>query len=82
MAEAVGMPGGNNTLLIGFGAAIAMKTHTAKTQSRLIVLWGQIAFRMDGELSILSAGDVQNISPSVMHSLEASADSLCLLIQQ
>lgn len=68
-------------LAIGFKKGMVMKDHKAGLPARLTVLSGSVCYKMDGNETILSVFDEQQIPIEKIHSVEALENSLCLLTQ-
>ena len=56
-----------------------MEAHQAPYAISVMTIAGSIEFGVDGEMVTLDAGDIINLSASVVHSLEATEDSVVRL---
>ena len=70
-----------NVLVIGFKKGMLLKEHKASRPSKLTVLQGQVIYREAGREVTASQHDTVEIPVDVVHSVEATQDSLCLLTQ-
>lgn len=68
-------------LTIGFKKGMILKEHQAHLPSKLFVLNGEVIYKEGDVTTTLSAYDEMAIPVQVLHSVEALADSLCLLTQ-
>ena len=68
-------------LAIGFKKGMELKEHQAQLPSKLFVLKGEVIYRQNEVSTTLSELDEIEIPVHVLHSVEALADSLCLLTQ-
>ncbi len=68
-------------LIIGFNKGMILKDHKAHIISKLTVLNGSVIYKQgDKELNLQQYDEVE-IPIEILHSVEASEDSLCLLTQ-
>ena len=68
-------------LAIGFKKGMVLKEHQAHLPTRLFVLSGQIIYKQNEVCTSLSTYEEIEIPINVLHSVEATEDSLCLLTQ-
>jgi quercetin dioxygenase-like cupin family protein len=68
-------------LAIGFKKAMVLKEHQAYLPTKLFVLNGQVVYKENGVRTILSSLEEIEIPINILHSVEATKDSLCLLTQ-
>ena len=68
-------------ILIGFNKETTLKEHKAFWPSKLTILEGNVNFVQEGISTQLGQYDTQDIEVGVLHHIEATADSLCLLTQ-
>ncbi len=68
-------------LCIGFKNGMKLKEHQAHQPSKLTVMSGQVIYREAEKVVKLDTFDEIDIPVNVIHSVEALADSLCLLTQ-
>ena len=68
-------------LAIGFKKGMVLKEHQAHLPTKLFVLSGQIIYKQNEVCTSLSTYEEIEIPINVLHSVEATEDSLCLLTQ-
>jgi quercetin dioxygenase-like cupin family protein len=68
-------------LAIGFKKGMILKEHQAHLPTKLFVLSGQVTYIENAITTTLSAYEEIEIPINCLHSVEAVADSLCLLTQ-
>lgn len=68
-------------LVMGFKAGMKLKEHQAQLPSKLTVLSGEVVYCENEKEVLLKQFDETDIPVNVIHSVEATADSLCLLTQ-
>ena len=68
-------------LAIGFKKGMVLKEHQAHLPTRLFVLSGQIIYKQNEVCTSLSTYEEIEIPINVLHSVDATEDSLCLLTQ-
>jgi quercetin dioxygenase-like cupin family protein len=81
VAKAIHHGTGFKVLALGFKRGMKMKEHVAHLPSRLTILSGQIIYRENEKELTLNIWEETEIPVNVVHSLEATEDSLCLLTQ-
>lgn len=64
---------------IGLSKGQKLETHQTPTPAFLYVQSGQVLFTMNGEKTVLAAGDYFLIPAKEMHEVEAQSDSLLML---
>ena len=69
------------TLAIGFKKGMILKEHKANLPTKLFVLQGVVIYKQDDISTTLSLYDELEIPVNILHSVEATEDSLCLLTQ-
>ncbi len=72
---------GFKVLIIGFSNAMILKEHKTQIPSKLTVLEGSVLYKQADTIVKLNQYDEQVIPIDKIHSVEALADSLCLLTQ-
>ncbi len=68
-------------LILGFNKGMILKDHKAHLPTKLTVLEGSVIYNEEGRRRPLLQYAEFDIPVNVMHSVEASEDSLCLLTQ-
>ncbi|MDF2438696.1 MAG: hypothetical protein K0Q95_3072 [Bacteroidota bacterium] len=68
-------------LVIGFKNGTVLKDHKTNKQTKLSVLSGEVIYTEGQKRVILEQYDDLDIPIDVMHAVEATEDSLCLLTQ-
>jgi len=68
-------------ILIGFKKEMALKAHQTPIKAKLIVLEGKVNYIEAQRLVVLKKYDELDIPKTVVHSVQALEDSICLLIQ-
>jgi len=81
VAKALHHGSGFKVLVLGFKQGMKMKEHVAHMPSKLTILSGQIIYRENEKEVTLNTWEETDIPVDVVHSLEATQDSLCLLTQ-
>lgn len=69
------------TLVIGLKKGMIWKEHKTTVPARLLVTEGSVIYKEDGKSIVLDQYDDLEIPLHIVHTLEASEDSLCFLIQ-
>ena len=70
-----------NVLVLGFRAGMLLKEHKTSRPSKLTILQGKVIYREANREVIAAQHDTVEIPVEVLHSVEATQDSLCLLTQ-
>ena len=68
-------------LVLGFKKGMILKEHMTLLPAKLFVIKGEIIYKQGEAATTLSIYDEMEIPVNVQHSVEAIADSLCLLTQ-
>lgn len=68
-------------LIMGFKKGMILKEHKANIKSKLTVLEGAVTYKEKQRVVKLTQYDEVEIPVEVTHSVEATEDSLCMLIQ-
>lgn len=68
-------------IALGMNKGMILKEHQAHLPTKLTVLEGEVIYVEDTKRIALTQYDEYDIPVEVLHSVEASADSLCLLTQ-
>jgi quercetin dioxygenase-like cupin family protein len=68
-------------LALGFKKGMILKEHQAHLPAKLTVLYGSVVYREADKEVRLSRYGMTDIPVDVIHSVEATEDSLCLLTQ-
>ncbi len=68
-------------LVIGFKSGMKLKEHEAHLPSKLTVISGQVIYRESTREVKLNIFDEVEIAENIIHSVEATEDSICLLTQ-
>lgn len=68
-------------LVMGFNKGMVLKDHKAHQTTKLTVLEGQVIYREPNKEVVLAKFHEHEIPVEVVHSVEATTDSLCLLTQ-
>lgn len=68
-------------LAIGFNTGAVLAEHTTTRPTRLFVIKGSVVYREGDKSHLLNVYEDYEIPVNVRHSVEATADSLCLLTQ-
>jgi quercetin dioxygenase-like cupin family protein len=68
-------------LVIGFKSGMKLKEHEAHLPSKLTVISGQVIYRESTREVKLNIFDEVEIAVNIIHSVEATEDSICLLTQ-
>ncbi len=66
---------------IGFKKGMHLNEHQTPVTAKLFVLSGRVIYTWDGNSVVLNQYDEQDIPAHLVHALEASEDSMCLLIR-
>ncbi|MCF2446564.1 hypothetical protein L0657_21585 [Dyadobacter sp. CY345] len=69
------------TLVIGLKKGMIWKEHETNVPTRLLVTEGSVIYKENGRSITLDQYDDLEIPVHVVHTLEASEDSLCFLVQ-
>ena len=69
------------SILIGFNKKTILKEHAALWPSKLTVIEGEVNFVQENLNTLLEQYDTHDIEVGVLHQVEASSDSICLLTQ-
>lgn len=72
---------GLKVLMMGFKKGMTLKEHKAHIPSKLTVLEGAVTYKENSRVVKLTQYDEVEIAVEVTHSVEATEDSLCMLIQ-
>ncbi|WP_114748545.1 cupin domain-containing protein [Pleomorphovibrio marinus] len=72
---------GFKVLIMGFKKGMILKEHKAHISSKLTVLEGGVIYKEENRVIELMQYDEVEIPIEVTHSVEAIADSLCILSQ-
>ena len=68
-------------IVLGFKKGMMLKEHKTGLSTRLIVIQGQINYHSENGTVTMNKFDDLDIPVNAPHSVEALADSICLLIQ-
>lgn len=68
-------------LVIGFKSGMKLREHQAHLPSRLTVISGNVIYRQSEKITELRKFDEIEIPVNIIHSVEATEDSICLLTQ-
>lgn len=68
-------------LAIGFTKSMVLAEHKANVPSKLMVISGNIIYKKGDQAQTLQLYDEHDIPVGELHALEATEDSICLLIQ-
>jgi len=68
-------------LLIGFNKGMLLKKHQTTIKTKLTVLEGSVVYQEENKKIELGQYNELEIPVEVIHSVEASEDSLCILTQ-
>lgn len=72
---------GFKVLVIGFKKGMILKEHKAHMLSMLVVLEGAVIYKEENRIVKLLQYDEVDIPAEIIHSVESTEDSLCMLIQ-
>lgn len=68
-------------IVLGFKKDMVLKAHQTPLRAKLIVIEGKVNYIEAARLIVLDKFDELDIPKTVVHSVEALEDSICLLIQ-
>jgi len=68
-------------LVIGFRSGMKLKDHQAPMPSKLTVISGKVIYKKHEKETELQKFDEVEIPVNIIHSVEATKDSICLLTQ-
>jgi quercetin dioxygenase-like cupin family protein len=66
--------------VLGFKKGMILKEHTTAVSTRIVIVEGQVEYKEGERFIMLSKFDDIEIPVNVPHSVEALADSICLLV--
>lgn len=69
------------TIAIGFKKGMILKEHKTNLPAKLFVIQGKVIYKQGEVFTLLNAYDEIEIPTNILHSVEATEDSLCLLTQ-
>ena len=69
------------TLAVGLKKGVIWRDHKAAMPTKLLVVEGSVIYRQEEKVVELGKLDDMDIPVDIIHSLEATDDSLCILIQ-
>lgn len=81
VAQSLHQGSGFKALIMGFNKGMILKEHQAHIKSKLTVFEGSVLYKEENREIKLQQYDEVDIPVKVMHSVEALADSLCVLTQ-
>lgn len=81
VAQSLHQGSGFKVLIMGFNEGMILKEHKAYIKSKLTVVEGSVIYKEANRIVELEQYDEVDIPVEVMHSVEASVDSLCILTQ-
>jgi len=81
IARALHKGDGATVLAMCFKKGMCLKTHQTPVPATLLVLRGKLSYQQQGQLQTISRYESVAIPPHINHEVEATEDSLCLLIQ-
>lgn len=81
VARSLHQGSGFKTLVMGFNKGMVLKEHKAHIKSKLTVLEGAVRYKEENRIVELEQYDEVEIPIEITHSVEALADSLCILTQ-
>lgn len=70
---------GFKVLVMGFKKGMILKKHESDIRAKLTVLEGAVSYKEEHRVVELAQYDEVDIAPEITHSVEAMADSLCIL---
>jgi len=70
-----------NVILISIEKGAKLSEHVSNTDASVIILEGEVNFKIEGESHHLSANDLFSFKKTVVHAVEAIVDSKFLLIK-
>ncbi|ATP55620.1 hypothetical protein CPT03_03620 [Pedobacter ginsengisoli] len=68
-------------IVLAFKKEMVLRAHQTPLKTKLVVIEGKVSYKEAGRLVVLDQFDDLEIPKKVLHSVEAIADSICLLIQ-
>lgn len=81
VAQSLHQGSGFKILVVGFNKGMILKEHKAHIKSKLTVLEGSVIYKEENRVIELNQYDEVDIPVEEIHSVEATADSLCILTQ-
>jgi quercetin dioxygenase-like cupin family protein len=69
------------TMVIAFKKGMVLKEHKTDISARLIVIKGEVIFKINGTEEVLKLYDEKIIPINELHSVVANEESLCLLFK-
>lgn len=81
VAKALHVCGNFKTIAIGFKKGMILKEHVTHRPAKLFLLQGKVNYIENHVPTSLTMYDEINIPVDILHSVEASEDSLCILTQ-
>lgn len=81
VAQSLHQGSGFKVLIMAFNNGMILKEHKAHIKSKLTVMEGSVVYKEANRTIEVDQYDEVDIPVGVMHSVEARADSLCILSQ-
>lgn len=81
VAQSLHQGSGFKVLVMGFNKGMVLKEHKAHAKSKLTVLEGAVIYKEENRVVELDQYDEVDIPIEVLHLVEATADSICILTQ-
>jgi len=81
VARSLHQGAGFKVLVMGFNKGMILKKHQAHIKAKLTVMEGAVTYKEANRLVILDQYAEVDIPTNVIHSVEATEDSLCILTQ-
>jgi quercetin dioxygenase-like cupin family protein len=71
----------SKVVVMGFKSGMVLKEHQTNITTKLVIVDGKVIYKSGDQFTTLNKFDELEIPVNVPHSVEATEDSICFLIQ-